>query len=361
MQPARCSRPDTGRQPLAGVVLVSRHLKRRSVERVSLETGYRGDAAKKLIPFKGWRVSRTTVIMNGGFIQVNQDMSDDTAAEKALVLGGGGVTGVAWEIGVLMGLADAGLDLSKAGLVVGTSAGAVVAAQLTSGVKSLPDLYAAQVAPPSGEIAARMGLGATFRFVATQVMPGSPEQARARLGRAALRARTLPEAERYEVIKSRMSSNVWPQRQRLLITSVNAETGEFVVFDKDSGVPLIDAVAASCAVPLVWPPVTINGRRYIDGGVRSVANVDLARGFKHVVVIAPIIQSLRRAYRPAAQIEALVREEKGVRAAMLSPDEASRAAIGSNVLDPAHRAASAQAGRAQGVTSVEQVREVWSS
>jgi NTE family protein len=281
----------------------------------------------------------------------------DSGPERALVLGGGGVTGVAWEIGVLMGLADAGIDLSRTDVLVGTSAGAVVAT-LLAGAKSLDELFAAQLAPPSKEIAARMGMAATLRFVAAMAWPGSPQKARARLGRAAIRARTLPEAERYEVIKSRISSDVWPDRPRLLITSVNAETGEFVVFDKNSGVSLTRAVAASCAVPLVWPPVTIDGKRYIDGGVRSVANVDLAIGCRRVVVIAPIIQSLRRDDRPAPQLEKLQRES-GARAALLSPDAASRAAIGSNVLDPAHRAASAQAGRVQGVAQAEQIRAVW--
>jgi NTE family protein len=287
---------------------------------------------------------------------VNQEMSD-AGAGRALVLGGGGVTGVAWEIGVLMGLADAGIDLSSADVLVGTSAGAVVASQVT-GQRSIEELFASQLAPPSAEIAARMGLVTTVRFIAAAAWPGSPQRARARLGRAAVRARTLPEAERYEVIKSRMNSDAWPERPRLLITSVNAETGEFVVFDKDSGVPLTRAVAASCAVPLVWPPVTINGKRYIDGGVRSVANVDLAKSCRRVVVIAPIIQSLRRADRPTSQLEKLERET-GVRGELVSPDAASRAAIGSNVLDPAHRAASAQAGRAQGVAEAERIRAMW--
>jgi NTE family protein len=256
-----------------------------------------------------------------------------------------------------MGLAESGVDLLNADVVVGTSAGAVVASQVT-GQRSIEDLYASQLAPPSGADAARMGIMATFRFVAAMAQPGSQERARARLGRAAIRARTLPEAERYEVIKSLMKSDLWPERPRLLITSVNAETGEFVVFDKDSGVSLTRAVAASCAVPLVWPPVTIKGKRFIDGGVRSVANVDLAKGYRRVVVIAPITQSLRRADRPASQLGKLQREN-GVHAALLSPDAASRSAIGSNVLDPAHRAPCAQAGRAQGVTEAEQIRAVW--
>jgi len=273
---------------------------------------------------------------------------------RGLVLGGGGVTGVAWETGLLLGLAEAGLDLSIADIFVGTSAGSVVAAQLTSGA-SLDQLYAAQLASTSSEIAARMSGITLVRFMLAMAWPGDSQRARARLGRAALRAKTVPEAERRGVIAARLPNHDWPQ-QRLLITSVNAETGAAVVFDRESGVPLVDAVAASCAVPLVWPPVTINGHRYIDGGVRSVANVDLAKGCDRVVVLAPTTAALRRADRPAAQVAALGKE---VRAVIVRPDAASRAAIGPNVLDPARRALAAQAGRAQAADVAGRVREVW--
>lgn len=195
---------------------------------------------------------------------------------RALVLGGGGVTGIAWETGMLAGLAEAGIDLTSADLVVGTSAGSVVGAQILSGA-SLADLYAAQLTDATGEIAARMGATTMLRFVAALLWPGDEQHARARIGRAALKARTVPEAERRAVIERRLPSAEWPER-RLLIASVDALTGELKVFDRSSGVPLPDAVAASCAVPLVWPPITIDGRRYIDGGVRSATNADLAAG-----------------------------------------------------------------------------------
>ena len=222
-----------------------------------------------------------------------------SGGERALVFGGGGVTGVAWETGLLLGLVEAGFDLSMADVFVGTSPGSVVAAQLTSGVP-LEKLYAAQLAAASGEIAARMSGAALVQFMVAMAWPGDPQRARARLGHAALRTKTVPEAERRAVIAGRLTTNDWP-RQRLLITSVNAETGAAVVFDHASGVSLIDAVAASCAVPLVWPPVTINGQRYIDGGTRSVANIDLAKGYGRVVVLAPTTAAFRRAGRPAAQ------------------------------------------------------------
>lgn len=285
---------------------------------------------------------------------MSSTMSRASGGARALALGGGGVTGVAWETGLLLGLAEAGLDLSLADVFVGTSAGSVVAAQLTSGA-SLDALYAAQVAAGSGEIAARMSGAALVRFMIAMAWPGDPRRARAWLGHAALRARTVSEAERRAVIASRLPTTDWPQR-RLLITAVNAETGVAVVFDRESGVSLVDAVAASCAVPLVWPPVTINGQRYIDGGVRSVANANLALGCDRVVVLAPTTAAVRRADRPAAQVAAL---GAGVRSIIVSPDAASRAAIGPNVLDPARRALAAQAGRAQAAAVADRVREVW--
>ncbi len=202
-----------------------------------------------------------------------------------MVLGGGGVTGVAWETGLLWGLAETGLDLSAADLIVGTSAGSTVAAQITSGA-GLDELFEAQLRDASGEIAARMSPAALLRFLAAAAWPGDRQRARSWLGRAALRAETVPEAERRAVIEQRLPSHDWP-RQRLFIPAVDAETGAVSVFDNDGGVPLVDAVAASCAVPLVWPPVTINGRRYVDGGVRSATNVDLAANCERLVVIAP--------------------------------------------------------------------------
>jgi NTE family protein len=276
-------------------------------------------------------------------------------SRRALVLGGGGVTGIAWETGLLAGLAEAGIDLTSADVIVGTSAGSVVGAQISSGAK-LNDLYLAQLSDPTGEIAARMGPTTTLRFVAALAWPGDEQRARARLGRAALKARTVPEAERRAVISRRLPSASWPER-RLLITAVDAETGEPRVFDRESGVPLPDAVAASCALPLVWPPISIGGRRYIDGGVRSVANADLAAGCDRVVVLAPVTFALRRSARIAGQLASL---GAAVRSVVVSPDSQARQAIGGNVLDPAHRVAAARAGHAQSAGVAESVAAIWS-
>jgi NTE family protein len=113
-------------------------------------------------------------------------------------------------------------------------------------------------------------------------------------------------------------------------------------------------VAASCAVPGVYPPVTIGGRRYVDGGMRSAANADLGDGYDRVVVLAPI----PRGFGPMASVDAQV-TGMVCRVAVVAPDDDSRTAIGRNVLDPAARAPSAEAGRAQAATVAERIAEVW--
>ena len=275
---------------------------------------------------------------------------------RALVLGGGGVTGIGWEWGVLAGLAAGGVDLAGADLVVGTSAGSVVGAQVAAGL-DVEQRYQAQLVPPAGEIAAAFGAGALLRYGLALVGPPSPQRFRARLGRLALRARTVPESERVEVIASRLPVHEWPSQRRLLVTAVDAATGEFRAFDRESGVPLVLAVAASCAVPFVWPPVTIDGRRYIDGGVRSGTNADLAAGYDRVVVLAPLPRGFGLTASAHAQVEALRAESNAV---LVSPDREALQAIGRNVLDPAKRAAAARAGRAQAGAVLDEVRAVWS-
>lgn len=275
---------------------------------------------------------------------------------RALVLGGGGITGIAWEWGVLAGLAAAGVKLGEADLVVGTSAGSVVGAQVANGLDPR-ERYEAQLAPPDREIGAALGPGLMLRFALTMVGSQMPQRVRQRIGRLAQQTRTdATEAERIAVIESRLPVKDWPTDRRLRITAVDTETGGFRAFDRDAGVPLVTAVAASCAVPGVWPPVTIDGRRYMDGGVRSGTNADLAAGYDRVVVLAPLPRGLGPVPGAAAQVEALRRESK---VALVTPDAAALKAFGRNVLDPAARAGAARAGLTQSGSLVDAVREVW--
>ena len=169
--------------------------------------------------------------------------------KRALVLGGGGVTGVAWEIGMLAGLAEAGVDVTDADVVIGTSAGSVVGALVAGGLDP-QTMYAGQLAPPAAEIPARLALPTILRWAWVAAGRRDEQRARARIGAMALAAPTVPEADRRAVIAARLNGATWPER-RLLITAVDARTGEFVVFDRDQGVDLVDAVGASCAVPCV--------------------------------------------------------------------------------------------------------------
>lgn len=269
--------------------------------------------------------------------------------QQALVLGGGGVAGIAWMTGLLTGLADAGDDVTGADLIIGTSAGANVAAQLGSGLP-LPDLFARQSDPAlqSSELAAELDVAKMVTEVATYMRGAtSPVEIQRRIGAYALAAVTVPEAARRAVIESRLPSRDWPER-RIQLTAVDAATGELAIFDAQSGVSLIDAVAASCAVPGVWPPVTIGSSRYVDGGVRSSDNADLATGFGRITVISPLgLESPIPSLLPLREVVTRLRAE-GSLVTVIVPDAGSAAAIGTNALDPATRTPASHAGRAQG-------------
>ena len=269
--------------------------------------------------------------------------------DQALVLGGGGVAGIAWITGLLTGLAVAGQDVTGADVIIGTSAGATVAAQVGSDL-SLDELFARQTQPAlqSREIPIELDLDKLAADWA-EAMAGvtSAEEMLRRAGAYALAADTVPEAKRRAVIESRLPSRAWPTR-RVQLVAVDAETGQPYVFDSQSGAELVDAVAASCAVPGIWPPVTIGGRRYIDGGVRSSDNADLAQGSERIVIISPLgYDSPIPSPQPLRQVVGQLRDQ-GSEVIVMAPDQASAAAIGANPLDPATRVPAAEAGRAQG-------------
>lgn len=265
------------------------------------------------------------------------------------MLAGGGVVGIAWETGILRGIADESPDLAQALLdsdvLVGTSAGSAVAAQISSGL-SLDELFARQVQESSAEIDPGVEIDDIAGLFLTAM--ADPEttatQKRQRIGAVALATETVAEPVRREVIAHRLPSHDWPDRP-LRITAIDVATGELVVLDNDCGVELVDAVAASCAVPGAWPPVTVADRRYMDGGIGSTINLDVADDCGVVVVLVPAGASAPSSFGPgpAAEIAAFSGTALGVFA-----DDESLAAFGSNPLDPRCRTASARAGRAQG-------------
>ncbi|MFD3329686.1 patatin-like phospholipase family protein [Streptomyces sp. NPDC058701] len=277
--------------------------------------------------------------------------------DTALVLGGGGLTGVGWECGILYGLARAGVDLTTADLVIGTSAGSVVGAQLTSGRLTPQELYERQLGDPRGELPARLAAGLIARYALAMARSRDVKAYRRRVGAIALAADTGTEAERRTVLEARLVSHEWPER-RLVVTAVDALSGELKAFDRDGGGGLVDAVSASCAVPGVWPPVTVGGRRFIDGGIRSATNADLAAGYARVVVLAPMAMGAGLIPSPAAQVARL--RAAGARVLLVTPSAAARKVFGRNVLDPARRDPAARAGLEQAAGHVAEARAVWS-
>ncbi|MEU4954244.1 patatin-like phospholipase family protein [Streptomyces lavendulae] len=276
--------------------------------------------------------------------------------DTALVLGGGGLTGIGWETGILYGLARAGVDLFRADLVVGTSAGSVVGAQLASGLLTPQELYERQLGDASGEAAARIGAGVIARYALAMARSRDAAGYRRRVGAMALAADTADEAERRAVLEARLVSHEWPER-RLVVTAVDALSGELAAFERDGDAGLVDAVSASCAVPGVWPPVTIGGRRFVDGGVRSATNADLAAGYRRVVIIAPVAMGSGKVPAPSAQAARL--RAGGARVLLITPSPGARKVFGRNVLDPARRDPAARAGLAQAAAHAEAAREVW--
>ena len=281
-------------------------------------------------------------------------MSDDG---RALVLGGGGVAGIAWMTGVLAGLAREGTPVTGADLLVGTSAGSTVAAQVGSGLP-IEDLLARQTDPasqypelrPSGELTPAEVLEIWARLAKEH--DGDAAAVRRAVGARALATGTVPEAERRAVVEGRLPVHDWPSRA-LLVPAVNALTGELRVFDRRSGVPLVDAVAASCAVPMIWPPVTIDGARYVHGGVHSPTNLDRAAGHARVLLLAPMAV-------PAIDEGVAAVRERGGRVEVISPDEAALEAFGTDPLSPETRTPSANAGVAQGAALAAKIAPFWS-
>jgi NTE family protein len=268
--------------------------------------------------------------------------------KRALVLAGGGLAGIAWEIGILRGIADASPEtadaLRESEVLVGTSAGSTVAAQLISGL-SLDALFERQLEPSTSELSPDVGVEEiTELFLTAMTQPGSKAEKLQRIGSVALSTDTVPEIVRRDVIEHRLPEHEWPQRE-LRISAIDTATGELVTLDRNSGVNLIDAVAASCAVPGVWPPVTIGGARYMDGGVGSTVNLELAADCDVVVALLPQGRTSPSPFGTGAVEE--VDNFSGSAFGVFADDE-SLAAFGPNPLDPACRAPSASAGRVQG-------------
>ncbi|WP_067503046.1 patatin-like phospholipase family protein [Actinoplanes sp. TFC3] len=273
---------------------------------------------------------------------------------KALILGGGGITGIVWELGLLAGLRRLGIELGEADLIVGTSAGAFVGALLATGADL--DEAIATAAEIEIELSPRIDPGLMAEgFSLLTAGNLSPTQLRARLGTLARRAPVGDEGPHIARFADHLPVHTWPASPRLVVTTVDTETGERVAWDASAQVPLPSAVAASCALPGVFPPVHLAGSYHMDGGVHAVVNADLAAGADAAIVLAPSGGGMLRA-TPQAELAEL----NAPRSLLLTPDSTARAALGGNVLDPGRRAHGLAAGIEQAKAVAESVKATWS-
>ncbi|MBG6101856.1 NTE family protein [Micromonospora vinacea] len=269
-------------------------------------------------------------------------MTDD--ARPVWVLGGGGVAGIAWEVGILAGLADKGVTVTPGAVLIGTSSGAVVGAQIASGTP-LAELFERQRGGVAHETSPALRLLDLLRLARAQLFARSPEQAARRLGRLALAARIDDPSRQRRIAEARLPDHVWRDDADLRIVVVDTETGASRTFTRHDGVPLVDAVAASCAMPISAAPVAINGHRYMDGGMRSTLNLDLAPGNGPVIALAPSTAAIGPWARIDKQRAAL---GAGRRVELLLRDHASKQAQGTSVMDRSVVPALVAAARDQG-------------
>ncbi|MHB8375815.1 MAG: patatin-like phospholipase family protein [Dehalococcoidia bacterium] len=294
---------------------------------------------------------------------------------RALVLGGGGPVGVAWEVGLAAGLEQEDVRLVEADLFVGTSAGSIVGAMLALG-RPTAELLATQHAIAGDEAPVGTSDGAfdlaplMQEFIKLYTSEAPPQQLRADIGRFALGAKVaLTENEWLTTFENHelMARGEWPAKL-YTCTAVDAETGEFVTWSKDSGVPIARAIASSCCVPGIFPPVTINGRRYIDGGMKSATNAELAAGYDRVIVVS-VTAGMERAAKAFPAIAARFKKRmddelgaitsKGGAVEMIIPDDESQAAFGTNLMDFSRRGEIADAGLRQGKLEAARLRDFW--
>jgi NTE family protein len=301
---------------------------------------------------------------------MNTTPSSRDAGERALVLGGGGSTGNAWLIGVIAGLFDAGLDVTTADLTVGTSAGSTAAVQIAGATPTelLDAILAAapqQRTDPLGSDQRRVPLRPVADHLEriSKIIASAEDAAdmRRRMGAAALDMDAASDGswqtQWRATVASRLPSQRWPQRT-VLITAVDAHTGEPVVFDRRSGIDLADAVAASCSSGL---PYRIGDNRYLDGGYRRNENADLAAGYERVLVLSPFggrtLHPLDWGMQLAAQVDEL--RARGSRVETVCPDSDSEHLFGANAMDLSLRPPAARAGYQQGRALAEQLAEFW--
>jgi NTE family protein len=286
---------------------------------------------------------------------------------RALVLGGGGPVGVAWESGLIAGLAESGIDLSGADFIVGTSAGSVVGAQIAMGrtPAALMEPFIGKgelTPPPSQSMSTPPDLSQLVAKLMESYAGVRPNEEVCReIGAWALQTSVVSEEAFVASFGHRLAGwpeERWPER-RFACTAVDAVSGKLVSWDNNSGVPLVRAIASSCAVPGIASPISINGRRYMDGGMRSATNADLTKGYDVVVVVSISSQASPEVFRRPLERELQALRDSGSKVGIVTPDTESIEAFGPNLMDIRRCPAAAASGMRQGKAGLDTLLDLW--
>jgi NTE family protein len=283
-------------------------------------------------------------------------------SKKTLVLGGGGSAGLAWMTGLLLGLSENGADLATADRFIGTSTGAILAAQLCSGlvIERLFPVQFSRALHPKETLPDANRIDEVTRALSVLLRISDPVERNHRIGELARSASGLDGANHRAVIAEYLFNRGWPEREGLTINAVDAISGTAVLFDRHSDVDMIDALCASCAMPGVSLPLAIDGRLYMDASMRSTDNADFALGARRVVIVSPMAATdwAVPTNLLASQIATL--EKAGSRVHLIQPDYRSRVAFGDSPFSPDTREAAAEAGLSQGLSQATDVGAFWS-
>jgi NTE family protein len=274
---------------------------------------------------------------------------------RALVLGAGGVVGTAWMAGLAAGLREHGIDLAAADLIVGTSAGAIVGAVLASGRNpaelaepTRPSATDTPLPPPDprliGEVIAVLGDESR-----------TPSVRRQRVGQLALGMSAEHDSIHVQRMRTLVGTTEWPDRP-LRVATVDAQSGERTVFDRRGPATLLEAVVASRAMPGVYPPMTVGARRFMDGGMYSSTNADLADGAHLLIAIHPLAHLF-----PTAPVDAEIRSARPQESFLIAPDRHSIDALGADLHERTHWIPSFRAGFAQADTEAARLQQSWSA
>jgi NTE family protein len=284
---------------------------------------------------------------------------------RALILGGGGPVGIAWELGLAAGLEESGVHIATADRIIGTSAGSFVGAALASG-RPAEALVRAQVeqaqrdaAAPKGERRAAPDLGPLMKLMAGRPSEGTPPvEWLVEVGQFALAAKTITEEQFLGTFGSiTKAGEAWPKG--FACTAVDAVDGSFHVWEAASDVELGRAIASSCSVPGIYPPITIHGRRYVDGGMRSGTNFDLGKGYGKVLAVAVVGNLGLELMKARAKAEIATLRETGAQVELIIPDANCREAFGPNLMDASRRGDVALAGVVQGRAEAARIKAFW--